>query len=103
MDVVASVTISVAILVVSWWTWRTLKLVWYRPKMLESYLRRQGLSGTPYTPLVGDLKRNFSMMMEAKSKPIKLTDDISPRVVPFPFEMLKNHGMLNFVLLASLL
>ncbi|KAF3547805.1 hypothetical protein DY000_02004232 [Brassica cretica] len=31
------------------------------------------------------------MMMEAKSKSIKLTDDISPRVVPFPFEMLKNH------------
>ncbi|WZY83822.1 hypothetical protein YC2023_030206 [Brassica napus] len=101
MDVVASVTISVAILVVSWWTWRTLKLVWYRPKMLESYLRRQGLSGTPYTPLVGDLKRNFSMMMEAKSKPIKLTDDISPRVVPFPFEMLKNHGRTFFTWLGT--
>ncbi|CAF2127615.1 unnamed protein product [Brassica napus] len=69
--------------------------------MLESYLRRQGLSGTPYTPLVGDLKRNFSMMMEAKSKPIKLTDDISPRVVPFPFEMLKNHGMTFFTWLGT--
>ncbi|KAH0891383.1 hypothetical protein HID58_053812 [Brassica napus] len=81
----------VAIVVVSWWTWRTLKLVWFRPKMLESYLRRQGLSGTPYTPFVGDLKRNSSMTMDARSKPIKLTDDISPRVVPFPFEMLKTH------------
>ena len=90
---VALVTVSVAIVVVSWWTWRTLKLVWFRPKMLESYLRRQGLSGTPYTPLVGDLKINFGMTMDERSKPIKLTDDISPRVMPFPFEMLKNHGI----------
>ncbi|KAL0743633.1 hypothetical protein Bca4012_085146 [Brassica carinata] len=88
---VALVTVSVAIVVVSWWTWRTLKWVWFKPKMLESYLRSQGLSGSPYTPLVGDLKRTFSMAMEARSKPIKLTDDISTRVVPFPFEMLKTH------------
>ncbi|RID71610.1 hypothetical protein BRARA_C03537 [Brassica rapa] len=98
---VALVTVSVAIVVVSWWTWRTLKLVWFRPKMLESYLRRQGLSGTPYTPLVGDLKRNSSMMMDARSKPIKLTDDISPRVVPFPFEMLKSHGRTFFTWLGT--
>ncbi|CAN6982390.1 unnamed protein product [Brassica oleracea var. botrytis] len=98
---VALVTVSVAIVLVSWWTWRTLKLVWFRPKMLESYLRRQGLSGTPYTPLIGDLKRNFSMTMEARSKPIKLTDDISPRVMPFPFEMLKNQGRTFFTWLGT--
>ncbi|KAL0855292.1 hypothetical protein Bca101_060445 [Brassica carinata] len=61
---VALVTVSVAMVAVSWWTWRTLKLVWFRPKVLESYLRRQGLSGTSYTPLVGDLKRSFSMMKD---------------------------------------
>ncbi|KAJ4872437.1 Cytochrome P450 72A15 [Raphanus sativus] len=93
---VALVTASAAIVVLSWWTWRTLMFVWFTPKMLESYLRKQGLLGTPYTPLVGDLKRNFSMIKEAKSKPIKLTDDISPRVVPFPFEMLKTHGRTFF-------
>ncbi|KAF3507945.1 hypothetical protein F2Q69_00003443 [Brassica cretica] len=98
---VALVTVSVAIVVVSWWTWRTLKLVWFRPKMLESYLRRQGLSGTPYTPLVGDLKINFGMTMDERSKPIKLTDDISPRVMPFPFEMLKNHGRTFFTWLGT--
>ncbi|RID63677.1 hypothetical protein BRARA_E02662 [Brassica rapa] len=88
----ALVTVSVAIVVVSWWTWRTLNWVWFKPKKLESYLRSQGLSGSPYTPLIGDLKRTFSMAMEARSKPIKLTDDVSTRVVPFPFEMLKTHG-----------
>ncbi|CAH8260495.1 unnamed protein product, partial [Arabidopsis lyrata] len=89
---VASVTISVAIAVVSWWIWRTLQWVWFKPKMLESYLRRQGLVGTPYTPLVGDLKRNFSMLAEARSKPINLTDDITPRIVPYPLQMFKTYG-----------
>ncbi|XP_019096172.1 PREDICTED: cytochrome P450 72A13-like [Camelina sativa] len=89
---VASLTVSVALVVVSWWVWRTLKWVWFKPKMLESYLRRQGLPGTSYTPLVGDLKRNVNMFTEAISKPIKLTDDITPRVMPHPLQMFKNHG-----------
>ncbi|CAH2053697.1 unnamed protein product [Thlaspi arvense] len=92
----ASVTVSVAIAVVSWWVWRTLKWAWFKPKMLESYLRRQGLSGTPYTPLVGDLNKSFSMLKEARSKPIKLTDDIQPRVVPYPLQMRKTHGRTFF-------
>ncbi|CAA7038118.1 unnamed protein product [Microthlaspi erraticum] len=92
----ASVTVSIAIALVSWWVWRTLNWVWFKPKMLESYLRRQGLSGTPYTPLVGDLKKNFTLLTEARSKPIKLTDDIQPRVVPFPLQMLKTHGRTFF-------
>uniref|UniRef100_A0A1J3HFG7 Cytochrome P450 72A15 n=1 Tax=Noccaea caerulescens TaxID=107243 RepID=A0A1J3HFG7_NOCCA len=92
----ASVTVSIAIALVSWWVWRTLNWVWFKPKMLESYLRRQGLAGNPYTPLVGDLKRGFNMTMEARSKPIKLTDDIQPRVVPYPLQMLKTHGRTYF-------
>ncbi|KAG7577254.1 Cytochrome P450 [Arabidopsis thaliana x Arabidopsis arenosa] len=93
---VASVTISVAVVVVSWWVWRTLQWVWFKPKMLESYLRRQGLAGTHYTPLIGDLKRNVNMLTEATSKPIKLTDDITPRLLPHPFQMLKTHGRTFF-------
>ncbi|XP_010487266.1 PREDICTED: cytochrome P450 72A13-like [Camelina sativa] len=93
---VASVTVSVAVVVVSLWVWRTLEWVWFKPKMLESYLRRQGLAGTHYTPLVGDLKRNSSMLAEARSKPINLTDEITPRVVPFPLHMLKTHGRTFF-------
>ncbi|CAN7074916.1 unnamed protein product [Brassica oleracea var. botrytis] len=92
----ASVTVSVAIAAVLWWIWRTLNWVWFKPKMLESYLRRQGLVGTPYTLLVGDVKREYSMTMEARSKPIKLTDDIVPRVLPFPSHMLKTYGRTFF-------
>ncbi|KAF2592359.1 hypothetical protein F2Q70_00042623 [Brassica cretica] len=89
----ASVIVSVAIAVVLWWIWRTLEWVWFKPKMLESYLRRQGIPGTPYTPLVGDIKKDHSTLMKARSKPIKVTDDIIPRVLPFPSHMLKTYGM----------
>ncbi|KAL1202405.1 Cytochrome P450 72A15 [Cardamine amara subsp. amara] len=99
---VASITVSVAIAVVTWWVWRTLKWVWFKPKMLESYLRRQGLAGTPYTPLVGDLKRNFSMLTEARSKPIKLNDDITPRVMPYPLKMFKTYGRTYFTWLGPI-
>ncbi|CAG7890212.1 hypothetical protein BRARA_A03180 [Brassica rapa] len=92
----ASVTVSVAIAAVLWWIWRTLNWVWFKPKMLESYLRRQGLVGTPYTLLVGDVKREYSMTTEARSKPIKLTDDIVPLVLPFPSHMLKTYGRTFF-------
>ena len=92
---VALVIVSVAIVLVCWWTCRTLMWIWFKPKMLEGYLRRQGLSGTPYTPLIGDLKKNFSMTMEARSKPIKLTDDVSTRVLPYPVKMLNTHGMFS--------
>ncbi|CAN8269335.1 unnamed protein product [Cochlearia groenlandica] len=93
---VVSLTVSIAVAVVSWWVWRTLKWVWFEPKMLEGYLRRQGLTGTPYTPLVGDLKRHFTMVSEARTKPIKLTDDIAPRVVPYPLKMVKTYGRTFF-------
>ncbi|KAF3528204.1 hypothetical protein DY000_02043049 [Brassica cretica] len=92
----ASVTVSVAIAAVLWWIWRTLNWVWFKPKMLEKYLRKQGMVGTPYTLLVGDVKREYSMSMEARSKPIKLTDDIVPRVLPFPSHTLKAYGRTFF-------
>ncbi|KFK38824.1 hypothetical protein AALP_AA3G165400 [Arabis alpina] len=99
---VASVTVSVAIVLVSWWVWRTLNWVWFKPKMLESYLRRQGLAGTPYTPLVGDVKRNFNMLRKARSKPIKLTDDITSRVAPYPLQMVKTYGRTFFTWLGPI-
>ncbi|CAA7027591.1 unnamed protein product [Microthlaspi erraticum] len=92
----AKVIVSVAIAVVLWWIWRTLEWVWFKPKMLESYLRRQGLAGTHYTPLVGDLKRNFHHVEGGKIQTHQLTDDIRPRVVPYPLQMLKTHGRTFF-------
>ena len=91
-SVVAAALVVVAAAAASLWAWRIVKYVWIRPKMLESHLRRQGLAGTPYTPLVGDIKRNVDMMMEARSKPIKLTDDVTPRLLPLALKMFNSHG-----------
>ena len=74
---------------------RVVNWVWLTPKKLESYLRRQGLPGTPYTPLVGDVKRNVNMLMEARSKPITLTDDITPRLLPLALKMFNSHGTVS--------
>ncbi|XP_056844453.1 LOW QUALITY PROTEIN: cytochrome P450 72A13 [Raphanus sativus] len=75
---------------------RVVNWVWLRPKKLESYLRRQGLPGTPYTPLIGDTKRNVKMLIEARSKPITLTDDITPRLLPLTLKMFNSHGRTFF-------
>jgi len=83
---------SLALVVVLWCIWRILEWVWLKPKMLESYLRRQGLVGTRYTPLVGDVRRSFSMLKEARSKPMKPTDDLISLVMPYSFHMLNTYG-----------
>ncbi|KAL0857557.1 hypothetical protein Bca101_062711 [Brassica carinata] len=76
---------------------RVVNWVWIKPKKLESYLRRQGLPGTSYTPLVGDIKRNVNMLMEARSKPISLTDDIIPHLLPLALKMSNSHGRTFFI------
>ncbi|VVA97641.1 unnamed protein product [Arabis nemorensis] len=95
-SVLVAALVVVVVAAVLLWTWRIVKWVWIKPKMLESYLKRQGLVGTPYTPLVGDIKRNVNMMMEARSKPINLTDDITPRLLPLALKMLNSHGKTFF-------
>lgn len=76
--------------------------VWLRPRKLERYLRSQGLNGTPYRILYGDLKESSEMMKEARSKPIGLDDDISPRVVPLVLHSLNNNGAFFFLLISKL-
>lgn len=90
-----SVVAALVVIVVLLWTWRIVNWVWIKPKMLECCLRKQGLVGTPYTPLVGDIKRNVNMMMEARSKPINITDDITPRLLPLALKMLNSHGIVS--------
>ncbi|KAG2305619.1 hypothetical protein Bca4012_085148 [Brassica carinata] len=92
-----SIVVAALLVAVSLWTWRFVKWFWIKPKMLESYLRRQGLAGTRYTPLVGDMKRNVNMLMEARSKPINLSDDITPRLLPLTLKMFNSHGKTFFI------
>ncbi|KAK1419749.1 hypothetical protein QVD17_29055 [Tagetes erecta] len=63
--------------------WRILNLLWFKPKKIEKLLRDQGLKGTPYKFIYGDLKEMVHMTNEAKAKPMSFSHDIAPRVSPF--------------------
>lgn len=75
--------------------WRVLNWVWFRPKKLEKLLRKQGLKGNSYRILYGDMKELSGMIKEANSKPMNLSDDIAPRLVPFFLDTIKKYGMFH--------
>ncbi|XP_027063639.1 cytochrome P450 CYP72A219-like [Coffea arabica] len=77
--------------------WRALNSLWLRPKKLEKCLRAQGLSGNSYTPVYGDFKEMVSMIEEAYSKPINLSDDLVPRVIPMVTTTIKKYGSNSFI------
>ncbi|KAK3023351.1 hypothetical protein RJ639_042749 [Escallonia herrerae] len=71
---------------------RTFNSIWWKPKSLEKHLKQQGIGGTSYKFLYGDMKDLKRMMMEAWSKPMALSHQIAPRVNPFYHQMVQNHG-----------
>ncbi|KAK9052587.1 hypothetical protein SSX86_029216 [Deinandra increscens subsp. villosa] len=87
---------GVAVAVVVVYGWRFLNWVWFRPKGIEKSLREQGLNGSPYKFLFGDLKETVDMTKQAKLKPIKLTDSIVPRVMPFDYASANTYGNIFF-------
>ncbi|GFP88406.1 cytochrome p450 cyp72a219 [Phtheirospermum japonicum] len=94
---VAQQVLAVALAsVVLIYTWRILNWAYMRPKRLEKILRQQGLKGSPYKLVYGDLKELREMNEEAKSKPIKLDDDIKPRVHAFITKTLDKYGNGSF-------
>lgn len=76
--------------------WRILNWVWITPKKKEKCLRQQGLLGNSYRFLFGDTRDMGRMLEEAKSKPISLTDDIFPRIMPFINENIQRKGKNSF-------
>ncbi|KAL2229992.1 UNVERIFIED_CONTAM: cytochrome [Sesamum indicum] len=73
--------------------WRFLDTYWFQPKKLEKILRKQGLIGNPYRFFFGDARETGKMFKETYSKPIGITDDITPRVLPFITKTLKTYGI----------
>ncbi|XP_071701930.1 cytochrome P450 CYP72A219-like [Rutidosis leptorrhynchoides] len=80
-------------MVVVIYTLKFLDWVWLKPKKMEKCLRDQGLKGTTYKFLYGDVKKMVKMITESNVKPINLTDDIVPRVLSFAHTMVTTYGM----------
>ncbi|KAI3502066.1 hypothetical protein L1887_30097 [Cichorium endivia] len=74
------------------YAWRFFNWIWLKPKKMDNFFRKQGLNGNPYKFLFGDLKEMVQMTANAKLKPINLTDNIVPRVMPFIYNSVKIHG-----------
>ncbi|GJM93835.1 hypothetical protein PR202_ga10425 [Eleusine coracana subsp. coracana] len=80
-------------LVPIWLAGRLLNQLWWQPRRLERALRAQGLRGTSYHFLTGDLKDYGRLSREAWSKPLPLRcHDIAPRVMPLVHKLVQEHG-----------
>ncbi|KAK2970731.1 hypothetical protein RJ640_014221 [Escallonia rubra] len=71
---------------------KLLNWAWLRPRRLEKFLRKQGLKGSSYRLVFGDIKDMVKAIKEAKSKTINLSDDNLPRAVPFVHQSIKKYG-----------
>uniref|UniRef100_A0ACD5ZIG3 Uncharacterized protein n=1 Tax=Avena sativa TaxID=4498 RepID=A0ACD5ZIG3_AVESA len=82
--------LGLVLLCLVWWL---LELLWWKPRRLEQLLRAQGLTGTSYQFLTGDLKDENLLKKEAMSRPLPLRcHDIAPRILPFHYKNVKAHG-----------
>ncbi|KAK9085594.1 hypothetical protein Sjap_026005 [Stephania japonica] len=74
--------------------WNVLVWVWWKPMKLQRYLEKQGIKGHPYKLLLGNLKELIHVTNEALSKPMKVSDSILSRALPFEHHLAKEHGKL---------
>ena len=67
--------------------------LWWHPRRLERELRAQGLRGTSYRFLMGDLMDYVRRSREARSRSIPLRcHNIVPLVVPLHYDIVQEHG-----------
>ncbi|KAK9092530.1 hypothetical protein Syun_027441 [Stephania yunnanensis] len=71
-----------------------LEWMWWKPMNVQRYLEKQGIKGHPYNLLYGNLKELIHVTKEALSKPIKVSDNILPRALPFDHQIAQQHGKL---------
>lgn len=96
MDVrLSSILTSTLVLVGIAVTVRFLKWVWLRPRKLEKLLREQGVNGNPYRLLIGDMKDFIAAMKTEQPKTVKLSDNITPHILPFYHNIINQYGKLQ--------
>jgi hypothetical protein len=86
---------SAAAIAMMWFVVQMLEWAWWSPRRMDRVLRAQGLRGTQYRFLKGDLKEEQRLKGEARSRPVPMDQahDIFPRVAPLLHRVMKDHGM----------
>ncbi|KAL0016658.1 hypothetical protein SO802_003727 [Lithocarpus litseifolius] len=74
---------------------RVVYTIWWKPKSLGKQLWKQGIRGTSYKLLYGDMKEIAECTKEAWSKTMSLNNQIAPRVSPFFYQMVKKYGKVS--------
>ncbi|KAG6471326.1 cytochrome P450 CYP72A219-like [Zingiber officinale] len=88
---------GLAALLVAAWAVRMLNWAFWKPRRLDHLLRSQGLKGSSYRPISGDLKDFVRLTEEARAKPMPFSHAIFPRVSPFLQRATEAHGKENKV------
>ncbi|KAG4165099.1 hypothetical protein ERO13_A13G059200v2 [Gossypium hirsutum] len=65
---------------------------WWVPHRVQFIMNSQGIRGPPYEFIHGNNKEALQMQKEASSKPMALTHDIFPRVMPYDYSCIKKYG-----------
>ncbi|WRX16057.1 hypothetical protein QQP08_008544 [Theobroma cacao] len=65
---------------------------WWIPHRIQNILRSQGIKGPPYEFIHGNNKAIVESIREASSKPMALTHDIFPRVLPHIYSCINTYG-----------
>ncbi|TYH90362.1 hypothetical protein ES332_A13G043100v1 [Gossypium tomentosum] len=65
---------------------------WWIPHRVQFIMNSQGIRGPPYEFIHGNNKEIAQMLMEASIKPMALTHDIFPRVMPHVYSWINKYG-----------
>lgn len=103
MELWLAVCGGLAALLMAAWAVRMLNWAFWKPRCLERALRSQGLKGSSYRPIRGDLKEMVRLTKEARGKPMPFSHAIFPRVSPFFRRAAEAHGQQPYNSIASLL
>jgi hypothetical protein len=87
------VVLAAAAVVTTVIVWHLADWAWLQPRRIERALRAQGISGTSYKSLNGDISEYTRLMKEATSKPMELSHNIGPHVVPLLHKLNKIYGI----------
>ncbi|VAH44691.1 unnamed protein product [Triticum turgidum subsp. durum] len=79
--------------VLLWQASRLVDLLWWHPRRLERALRAQGLRGTSYRFVIGDMMDYRRRRKEAQSRSMPLRcHSIAPLVAPLLCDIVREHG-----------
>ncbi|KAE8690947.1 CYP749A22 protein [Hibiscus syriacus] len=68
---------------------------WWIPRRIQSILNSQGIRGPPYEFVHGNNKQVVQLQREASSKPLGLSHDIFPRVMPHFHHWINKYGKIH--------